>query len=72
MHPRPAGAAVSQPYPRRWLALYVLVLARVMDLFDGAVTSVAGPSIQASFGSGQQRQHSERRIRMTHRRFQQF
>ena len=52
VHPRPAGAAVSQPYPRRWLALYVLVLARVMDLFDGAVTSVAGPSIQASFGSG--------------------
>ncbi|GLZ36314.1 hypothetical protein Lesp02_85010 [Lentzea sp. NBRC 105346] len=37
-------------YRYRWPALFTLVLAQVMDLFDGVVTNVAAPAIRGGLG----------------------
>jgi EmrB/QacA subfamily drug resistance transporter len=53
LRPEPVlPAAVEQPYARRWPALFILLMAQVMDLADAAIIGVAGPSIQADLGSG--------------------
>jgi EmrB/QacA subfamily drug resistance transporter len=43
----PAGQAVGvEPYPRRWIALAVVLTASFMQLLDASVTNVAIPVIQ--------------------------
>ncbi len=44
---RPADPA---PYRWRWVALFVLLAAEVMDLLDVLITNIAGPSIRADLG----------------------
>jgi EmrB/QacA subfamily drug resistance transporter len=39
------------PHPRRWLILYVLLAAEVMDLFDSTIVNVAVPRIRDDLGA---------------------
>lgn len=39
-------------YPRRWLALFVLLAAAFMDLLDATIVTVALPAIRADLGAG--------------------
>ena len=47
-----APPAAPEPYPLRWIALFVLLAAEVMDLLDALVTNIAAPSIRADIGGG--------------------
>jgi EmrB/QacA subfamily drug resistance transporter len=47
-----ASATAPEPYPRRWIALFVLLAAEVMDLLDALITNIAAPSIRADIGGG--------------------
>jgi EmrB/QacA subfamily drug resistance transporter len=40
----------SAPYRYRWVALFVILAAEVMDLLDSLVTTIAGPSIRTELG----------------------
>jgi EmrB/QacA subfamily drug resistance transporter len=40
----------SAPYRYRWVALFVILAAEVMDLLDSLVTTIAGPSIRSELG----------------------
>jgi EmrB/QacA subfamily drug resistance transporter len=42
--------AAREPYPLRWIALFVLLAAEIMDLLDALVTNIAAPSIRADIG----------------------
>lgn len=44
------AASEVQPYRWRWVALFVILAAEVMDLLDALITNIAGPSIQQSLG----------------------
>ncbi|HEV7932643.1 MAG TPA: MFS transporter [Actinomadura sp.] len=47
----PAAPAARQvPYRWRWIALFVILAAEVMDLLDSTVTNIASPSIRADLG----------------------
>ncbi|WTW95523.1 MFS transporter [Streptomycetaceae bacterium NBC_01309] len=55
--PRVHGAADGKappphatPYKWRWLALFVILGAELMDLLDSTITSVAGPRIESALG----------------------
>jgi EmrB/QacA subfamily drug resistance transporter len=39
------------PHPRRWLILYVLLVAEVMDLLDSTIVNVAVPRIRDDLGA---------------------
>lgn len=39
------------PHPRRWLILYVLLAAEVMDLLDSTIVNVAVPRIRTDLGA---------------------
>jgi len=39
----------AEPHPRRWLALFILLLAGFMNLIDVTIVNVALPRLQASF-----------------------
>jgi EmrB/QacA subfamily drug resistance transporter len=39
-----------EPYPLRWIALFVLLAAEIMDLLDALITNIAAPSIRADIG----------------------
>ncbi len=41
------------PYRWRWVALFVILAAEVMDLLDSLVTNVAAPAIRADVGGGE-------------------
>ncbi|MEV0404439.1 MFS transporter [Actinoallomurus sp. NPDC050550] len=45
-----AGTAVPEVYRWRWVALFVLLAAEVMDMLDAVITSIAAPSIRADLG----------------------
>jgi EmrB/QacA subfamily drug resistance transporter len=40
----------AAPYRYRWVALFVILAAEVMDLLDSLVTTIAGPSIRTELG----------------------
>ncbi|TMR88623.1 MFS transporter [Nonomuraea basaltis] len=40
----------TQPYRWRWVALFVILAAEVMDLLDALVTAIAAPTIQKELG----------------------
>jgi MFS family permease len=40
----------APPQRTRWLGLFVILAAEVMDLLDALVTTIAGPSIRADLG----------------------
>jgi EmrB/QacA subfamily drug resistance transporter len=40
-----------RPHPRRWLILYVLLAAEVMDLLDSTIVNVAVPRIRTELGA---------------------
>jgi EmrB/QacA subfamily drug resistance transporter len=46
----PHAASEVQPYRWRWVALFVILAAEVMDLLDALVTSIAAPTIQKDLG----------------------
>ncbi len=46
----PAAPVAQTLYRWRWPALFVILAVEIMDLLDALVTTVAGPSIQASLG----------------------
>ncbi|MFT3714079.1 MAG: DHA2 family efflux MFS transporter permease subunit [Archangium sp.] len=47
-----APAETTQPADRRrWLILFTILAAEVMDLLDGTIVNVAGPSIRESLGA---------------------
>ncbi|MGH3382317.1 MAG: MFS transporter [Actinoallomurus sp.] len=50
--PVAASSTAPEPYPLRWIALFVLLAAEVMDLLDALITNIAGPSIRADIGGG--------------------
>ncbi|GAA4882116.1 MFS transporter [Kitasatospora terrestris] len=41
------------PYKWRWVALFVILAAEVMDLLDSLVTNIAAPAIRADIGGGE-------------------
>ncbi|GAA3217638.1 MFS transporter [Actinocorallia longicatena] len=43
----------TAPYKWRWIALFVILAAEVMDLLDSLVTNIAAPAIQADLGGGE-------------------
>src|ERR1043165_3549553 len=45
-----APAEPREPYPLRWIALFVLLAAEVMDLLEALITNIAAPSIRADIG----------------------
>lgn len=50
--PQAAGpeTRTDPPYRWRWVALFVILAAEVMDLLDALVTNIAGPTIQDELG----------------------
>ncbi|MFI6505651.1 DHA2 family efflux MFS transporter permease subunit [Nonomuraea typhae] len=40
----------AQPYRWRWIALFVILAAEVMDLLDALITTIAAPTIQRELG----------------------
>ena len=45
-HPAPPPGAPAAPDPRRWLALFVLLIANFMNLIDVTIVNVALPSMR--------------------------
>ncbi|MFG6198794.1 MFS transporter [Nonomuraea sp. JJY05] len=45
-----AATTETQPYRWRWIALFVILAAEVMDLLDALVTTIAAPTIQKELG----------------------
>ncbi|MFI6732790.1 MFS transporter [Nonomuraea sp. NPDC050451] len=45
-----SAATEIQPYRWRWVALFVILAAEVMDLLDALVTTIAAPTIQKELG----------------------
>ncbi|MBB5784760.1 DHA2 family efflux MFS transporter permease subunit [Nonomuraea jabiensis] len=45
-----AATTETQPYRWRWVALFVILAAEVMDLLDALVTTIAAPTIQKELG----------------------
>ncbi|MBG0831000.1 DHA2 family efflux MFS transporter permease subunit [Planomonospora sp. ID67723] len=43
-------AVTAEPYRWRWLALFVILAAEVMDLVDAVITNIAAPSIHIDLG----------------------
>src|SRR3954447_11538608 len=41
------------PYRWRWVALFVILAAEVMDLLDAVVTTIAAPSIRRDLGGSE-------------------
>jgi EmrB/QacA subfamily drug resistance transporter len=50
--PLAGPSAAPTPYGWRWIALFVLLAAEVMDLLDALITNIAAPSIRADLGGG--------------------
>ncbi len=50
IEPKSARPDAAAPYRWRWVALFVLLAAEVMDLLDVLITNIAGPSIRADLG----------------------
>ena len=50
VEPLTGASAEPEPYRRRWVALFVILAAEVMDLLDALVTTIAAPSIRADLG----------------------
>jgi EmrB/QacA subfamily drug resistance transporter len=44
------GTTAATPYRWRWVALFVILAAEVMDLLDSLVTTIAGPVIRDELG----------------------
>lgn len=49
--PQGHKASASHPYPKRWTALAVMMLANFMNLLDVTIVNVALPSLQAELGA---------------------
>ncbi|MGW4692091.1 MFS transporter [Kitasatospora cineracea] len=49
----PSGGGAAEPYRWRWVALFVILAAEVMDLLDSLVTNIAAPAIRADIGGGE-------------------
>ncbi len=50
VEPLTGASAEPEPYRLRWVALFVLLAAEVMDLLDALITNIAAPSIRADLG----------------------
>jgi EmrB/QacA subfamily drug resistance transporter len=48
--PPPRSQQPQPPYRWRWPALFIILLARILDLFDASVISVAGPVMRTDLG----------------------
>ncbi len=47
----PTAADVEKGHPQRWLILTIMMMAEVMDLLDGTIVNVAGPSLKRDLGA---------------------
>ncbi|MFF9894155.1 MFS transporter [Streptomyces longispororuber] len=52
-HTPPRAAADGTPYPRRWAAAAVMMVAALMDLLDVTIVNVAIPSIGRDLGASE-------------------
>ncbi len=50
VHESPAAQSPSATYPRRWLGLFAILAASLMNLLDSTVGNVAAPVIRADLG----------------------
>jgi EmrB/QacA subfamily drug resistance transporter len=50
--PAVAGAAITPPYPLRWVVAAVVLAANVVDLLDATIVNVAAPAIHHDLGGG--------------------
>lgn len=51
MSPHEAPVSAETAHPRRWLALFILLLAGFMNLIDVTIVNVALPRLQSSLGA---------------------
>jgi len=49
--PRVTRTSPSQPFPRRWLAAVVMMVAALMEMIDGTIVNVALPTIRRDLGA---------------------
>src|SRR4030088_3628312 len=49
--PRVARTAPARPFPQRWLAALVMMVAALMDMIDGTIVNVALPTIRRDLGA---------------------
>ncbi|MGZ6693682.1 MAG: MFS transporter, partial [Solirubrobacteraceae bacterium] len=49
--PRVTRTSPAQPFPRRWLAAVVMMVAALMDMIDGTIVNVALPTIRRDLGA---------------------
>lgn len=49
--PSPTAGVVAPPDPRRWIALFVLLIANFMNLIDVTIVNVALPSMRDGLGA---------------------
>ena len=47
----PSSSAATLGHPRRWWILAIMMMAEVMDLLDGTIVNVAGPSLKRDLGA---------------------
>ncbi|WP_405497188.1 MFS transporter [Streptomyces sp. NBC_00096] len=45
------GASGAVPYPKRWAAAFVMILAALLDMIDGSIVNTALPSIGKGLGA---------------------
>src|ERR1700716_2659456 len=49
--PRVAPTAPARPFPQRWLAAVVMMVAALMDMIDVTIVNVALPTIRGDLGA---------------------
>ncbi len=49
----PPVEATHEPWPWRWIAMFVILAAEVMDLLDALATNIAAPSIRSDLGGSE-------------------
>src|ERR1700716_2568190 len=49
--PRVAPTAPARPFPQRWLAAVVMMVAALMDMIDVTIVNVALPTIRRDLGA---------------------
>ncbi len=51
--PAPTSSVPAALYRNRWLVMTVVIIADVMDLIDGSIAQLAGPTILKDIGGAE-------------------
>ncbi len=51
-NPETSAAPSAEPYPRRWLGVFAVLAATLMNLLDTSVVNIGGPAIRRDLGGG--------------------